>query len=109
MLAYAIKIWRRVLVLLNLQKVVNGATFDNLTIAIVCFLIHLGGILGIDFANKVVCFIANHVIILQGLKTCVIVQLMNKHNAYIVGIHCMTHQCNLVVQTLSSLFLVAKI
>jgi hypothetical protein len=87
--------------LLNLQWVVNGATFDNLTIAIVRFLIHLGGISRIDIVNKVVCFKANHVIVFQGLKTCIIVQLMNKHNAYIVGIHCMAHQCNLVVQTLS--------
>jgi hypothetical protein len=94
---------------LNLQQVVNGATFDNLTIAIVRFLIHLGGILGIDVVNKVVCFNANHVIVFQGLKTGVIVQLMNKHNAYIVGIHCMAHWCNLVVQTLSSLFPIAKI
>jgi hypothetical protein len=78
-------------ILLNLQRVINGATFDNLTIAIVCFLIHLGGILGIDVANKVVCFKANHVIVFQGLKACVIVQLMNKHNAYIVGIRCMAH------------------
>jgi hypothetical protein len=34
---------------------------------------------------------------------------MNKHNHFIVGIHCMTHHCNLAVQTFSSLFLVAKI
>jgi len=33
-------------ILLNLQQVVNGATFDNLNVAIVCFFIHLGGILG---------------------------------------------------------------
>jgi hypothetical protein len=45
--AYAIKNWRRVLVLLNLQRVVDGATFDNLTIAVVHYLIHLGGILGL--------------------------------------------------------------
>jgi hypothetical protein len=49
--------------LLNLQWVVNGNTFDNLTIAIVRFLIHLGGISRIDIANKVVCFKANHVIV----------------------------------------------
>jgi hypothetical protein len=62
--------------------------------------------LGIDVANKVVCFGANNETIFQGLKRNVTVQLMNNHNPYIF--HCMAHQCNLVVQTFSSLFLVAK-
>jgi hypothetical protein len=54
--------------------------------------------LGIDVDNKVVCFEANSETIFQGLKANVIVQLMNNHNPYIVGIfHCMAHQCNLVV------------
>jgi len=49
--------------LLNLHWVVNGTTFDNLTISIIRFLIHLGGIPRIDIANKVVSFKANHVIV----------------------------------------------
>jgi hypothetical protein len=34
-------------IFLNLQQVVNGATFDNLNVAIVCFFIHLGGVSGL--------------------------------------------------------------
>ncbi len=48
--------------------------------------------LGIDIANKVVCFGANSETIFQGLKENVIVQLVNSHNPYIIGIfHCMAH------------------
>jgi hypothetical protein len=87
---------------------VDKNTYNNLTVAIVRSLTNLGGLLTVDVANKVICFGArcNN---FQGLKISVTVQLMNKHNPFLVGIHYMEHQCNLVVQTLSSLSLVVKI
>jgi hypothetical protein len=36
-------------------------------------------------------------------------QLKEKHAPFLLGVHCATHQTNLVMQTLSWLFLVAKI
>jgi hypothetical protein len=90
--AYVVENWKRILVLLNLEWVVNGTTSDNLIIAIVCFVNQLVDMLGIDIANKVVCFGANSETIFQGLKENVIVQLVNSHNPYIIGIfHCMAH------------------
>jgi hypothetical protein len=62
-----------------------------------------------DIIIKVVCFGIDGITIFQGLKTGVTVQLMAKHGHYIVSIHCMAHQCNLAVQTFSSLILVGKI
>jgi hypothetical protein len=56
-----------------------------------------GGMLEIDIANKVVCFGFDGVIVFQGLKTDVTVHLVNKHFPFVVRIHCMAHQCNLVV------------
>jgi hypothetical protein len=56
---------------LNLEKVVDRGTYNNLTIAIVCFLIDLGGLSVVDVANKVVCFGVDGVTIFQGLKTSV--------------------------------------
>ncbi len=63
----------------------------------------------VDVANKVVCFGAIGVTIFQGLKTIVTIQFMNKHNPFFASNHYMAHRCNLVMQTFSSMSLVAKI
>jgi len=88
---------------------VDGATFNNLSVVIVCFLIVFGGLLEMDITNKVVYFGVDGVTIFQGLKTGVTIQFMAKDSFYIVDIHCMAHQCNLAVQTFSSLTLIGKI
>ncbi len=103
--AYVVGDWRRQPILLNLEIVMEEGTL--LLLLFVLLLIWVVSM--VDIANKVVCFGVDGVTIFQGLKTSVIVQFMNMHNHFIIGIHCMTHQCNLVVQTFSSLFLVAKI
>jgi len=82
---------------LNLEIVGDESTFNNLIVAIVRSFIDLGGLLVVDVVNKVVYFEVNGVTNFQGLKRSVIFQLMNKHNHFIVGIHCMAHQCSLVV------------
>ncbi len=83
--AYVVENWRRQPILLNLEKVVDENTSNNLITTIVCFLTNLGGLSVVDVANMVVCFGANGVTIFQGLKTCVIfLFIMNKHNPFIV-------------------------
>ncbi len=89
--------WHRVPILLNLDTIVVGGTFDNLTTMIICFLVIFGGILEINIVNKVLCFGVNSVIVFHGLNIGVIVQLINKQYPFIVKIHCMAHRCNLVV------------
>ncbi len=69
----------------------DGTIFGNLIVMIVCSLIVFGGLLNVDIVNKVDCFGTNGVTTFQGLKIGVIIQLKNKHNLYIVGIHCMIH------------------
>ncbi len=58
---------------MNLERVVDKGTSNNLIVVIVRSLIDLGGLLVVDVANKVVCFGANSVTIFQGLKIGVIV------------------------------------
>jgi hypothetical protein len=77
-------------ILLNLERVVDGAASNNFIVMIICSLIVFGGLLNMDIANKV-CFRANGVTIFQGLKIGVTIQFMAKHNPYIVSIHCMAH------------------
>jgi hypothetical protein len=76
MSAYTIEDWKKVLILLNLEKVVDGATFDNLSVVILRFQIIFGGLLEMDIANKVVYFGVDSIVVFQRLKTGVIVQCM---------------------------------
>jgi len=78
-------------ILLNLERIVNGGTFYNLTFVIIRYCTIFGGMSKIDIANKVVYFGVDNVTIFQGLKTNVIVQLVNKHCPFVLGIHCMAH------------------
>jgi hypothetical protein len=75
-------------ILLNLERIVNGSTSDNLTFIIIRSLV-FGGMSKTDITNKVVFFGANGVIVFQGLKINVTVQLGSKHYHFVVGIHYM--------------------
>jgi hypothetical protein len=96
-------------ILLNLERIVNGGTFDNLISIIIHSLAIFGGMLETNIANKVVCFGADGVRIFQSLKISVTIQLVSKHCLFVVGIDYMAHWCNLIVQTSSSLTFVVKI
>jgi len=61
--AYVVENWKKQLVLLNFERVLDGDTSNNITIAIVCFLTNLGNISMVNVANKVVCFGADDVIV----------------------------------------------
>jgi hypothetical protein len=43
-------------ILLNLERTVDGHTFDNLITMIIHYLVIFGGMLETDITNKVVCF-----------------------------------------------------
>jgi len=70
----------------NLERIVNGGTYDNLTSMVICSFVVFG-----DISNKVVCFGVDGVTIFQGLKIGVTVQLVNDHCPFVVGIHYMAH------------------
>ncbi len=54
--------------LLNLQRVVDGTTFDNLTSFIMKSLMEFGGLSETNLANKLVSFGVDKIIIFQGVK-----------------------------------------
>jgi hypothetical protein len=66
-LAYVVEQWRNIPILLNLQHVMDEATFDNLTHLIVKNLVMFEGLNETKVANKLVYFGAKGVIIFQGL------------------------------------------
>jgi len=55
--------WKQVLILINLQRVLDGATSTNLTKFIVWNLVEFGGMIETNVANKLVCFGVNGLII----------------------------------------------
>ncbi len=106
---YVTKEWKKVPILLNLQCVVDGAIFNNMTSFILKSMMEFRGLSEIDLTNKLVYFGANIVIVFQGVKNGVIAQIMQKHAPFMNGVHCMAHRTNLFIQTLNSLSLVSKI
>ncbi len=105
---YVTNEWKRVSILLNLQRVVDGAIFNNLTSVIMKSLMEFGGLSETNLANKLVSFGVERVIVFQGVKNGVKAQIMQKHAPFVSGVHCMA-LTNLVIQTLSDLILVSKI
>jgi hypothetical protein len=47
--------------------------------------------------------------VFQGVKTCVIVQLKDKNAPLLIGVHCMDHHTNLIVQIIFELGIVGKL
>jgi len=56
-----------------------------------------GGLCDGDLASKLVYFGANGVMVFQGLKIGVTIQLVEKHVLFVTSIHCMAHRCNLTM------------
>jgi hypothetical protein len=83
--------------LLNLERVTKIGGYEICITMLVNFVHIFGGLFDGGLASKLVCFGANGVIISQGLKIGVIMQLIEKHAPFVIGIHCMAHRCNLVM------------
>jgi len=54
--------------------------------------------------RKLVSFGANGVIVFQGIKSDVTMQIQEKYALHMVGVHCIAQHTNLVVQTLNKYF-----
>jgi hypothetical protein len=106
---YVTKNWKMIPILLNLQRLENVATSNNLNSLIVKNLVEYGGLIEMEIANKLVYLGENGVNVFQGVKVGVTTQLMTKHAPYVKSVHCMAHHTNLVVRTLGGLSLVTKI
>jgi hypothetical protein len=60
-----------------------------------------GGVPRNQIAEKLICFGANGVNVFQGTKSGVTKQIKENYAPHSIGVHCMSHRTNLVVQTLS--------
>jgi hypothetical protein len=88
---------------------IDGSIANNLTFLIIQSLVEYGGLSEVNIARKLICFSVDEVMIFHGVKSGVIIQLMQKHVPFVSDVHYMVHCANLVVYNLSGLSLVLKI
>ena len=82
---YIVIDWKRTLVLLTLERVIEGGTTYNLTAVIVNVARAYGGLTEQKIRERLITFGADGVSTFQGVKFSVTVQLMNKHAPFMVG------------------------
>jgi hypothetical protein len=86
--------------LLSLQSVVDGSNATNLTIVITQTIFINKGISNLDFiSKKVMSFGGDGVSIFEGCCIGVIIQFRYQFAPFMIGVHWMAHETNLVVQT----------
>jgi hypothetical protein len=78
-----LKTRRGVALLLNLQWIIKVGGFNNLTTMLVNCTTTFGGLCDGDSTSKLVYFGANGVMVFQGLKIGVTIQLEEKHVLYV--------------------------
>jgi hypothetical protein len=106
---YACQSWKRVPILLSLQRMVDGGGTDAVREMITSSLKFHGGLLESQIAKKLVSVGTDGVSTFQGSRNGVMVQLQKFKAPYLFGVHCMAHRTNLVVEPLSNLPVVSKI
>jgi hypothetical protein len=57
-------------ILLNLERIIHGGTFDNFVFIIIRSLVIFGGMSETDTINNFFCFVVDSVIVFQSLKIC---------------------------------------
>ncbi len=72
-------------------------------------LLYYGGLSKTNMASKLIMFGVDGVLIFQGAKTNVIIQLKEKCTFFMFKVHCVAHQTDLTIQTFSKLPLMSKI
>jgi hypothetical protein len=106
---YVMQNWVKIPILIFLKKMIEGSRRDNLIKVIMEALMIGGGLPRDQIAQKLICFGANGVNVFHGTNNGVIKQNRDNYALHSIGVHCMAHYTNLVVQTLLGLPLVIRL
>jgi hypothetical protein len=106
---YVVEGCKRIPILLTLAQMLFYATTNNPIKVIVANLLQYGNLFKIDMTSKLTNFGIDGVSIFQGAKNGLIPHLKEKHVPFMLWVHYVAHQTNLVIQTLSRLPLIFKI
>jgi hypothetical protein len=75
-----------------LQKIIDGARANNLTIVIMEALHNSGGLNFATIVERLLCFGVGGVNKFQGIKIGVIKQINTNYAPFSIGVHCMAHR-----------------
>jgi hypothetical protein len=106
---YTIQGWKRVPMLLCLQRVMEVGGADNITKMILGALTNEGGLTPHHIKDRFTAFGADGASVLQGKRNSVTNKLQVFHAPHMQDIYYVVHRSNLVVQCLSDLEMVARI
>jgi len=98
---YTMDNWERMPHLLHLSCIPDGGIVNNLTSVIMHVLLEEGGLNHEDIASKLICFGVDGVNTFQSPKPGVTAQIREKWAPFTLGVSCVNHSINLVVETLS--------
>ena len=96
-------------ILLALQRAVKDNGANALKDAIVTNLTHHGGLLGNQFAEKLVCFGADGISVFQRINFRVTTQLKEQCVPFMFGMQYVAHRTNLAVQPILNVSIVEKL
>jgi hypothetical protein len=94
---YVVENWVKFLILISLDRMVEGSRSNNLIKVIMEAMMIGGGLARDHIANKVVSFGVDGVNVFQGTKIGVIKQIHDQYAYHSIGVHCMAHHTNLVM------------
>ena len=97
---YVVRDWKQNLLLLTLERVVEGGR----TLLVLSSMLHVLMEVAQRKINRegMITFGADLVSTFKAAKSNILVQLITKHKPFVVGVHCVAHCTNLVVQTLTN-------
>lgn len=101
--AYVCENWERVPYLVALTKVIEAPT-ANTFLELILQSLEKGAGVGPDALERMLlCFGADGVSAFQGCRTGVTVQLQQKNNPFMLGVHCWAHRINLAAESMDKL------
>jgi hypothetical protein len=87
--------WKKIPILLTLERL-EGGIDSNIKFVIMDALVTFGGLTNEQIVECLVCLGVDGVSTFQGVKSRII-DLLNTHAPYFIGIHCMAHRTNLAM------------
>jgi hypothetical protein len=107
--AYVVQNWLRIPIFISFKHVAVGLGVDNLTQIPMQTLMHERGLMKFLIGKRLMTFGVDGVFVFQDIRSSVIIQIVDGWAPHFMGVHCMAHITNLVVQTLSHLQMVSRI
>jgi len=107
--AYVVVGWTKVPILICVDRIVDGSSSNNLTEVIMISMMKGGGLSKEELSKKLLCFGADEMNVFQRGKTKLTKQIKDSWAPFSMGVHCVAHHTNLVVQSLQDLTLIVKI